>query len=240
MQIFAKAWGTYSLILFLLLMALCLPGLLFVFAVSDPDKGLRRNIHFLHRIFSPVFLALIGIRVKVSGAEGIQPGEHYVIVSNHRTTLDFIVNAVAFPRPYRYLAKHELVKVPVFGWVVRRMCLTVDRSSPGSRSASAADLKKALLQGWNIMIYPEGRRNTTAEPLTPFYDGAFRLSMETGQPLLAQTLPDVYRHNKGLAVYPGTVRVIWHPPYMPDQFSDTQALKDAVRRDMLKALQTEA
>jgi 1-acyl-sn-glycerol-3-phosphate acyltransferase len=237
MQIFAKAWGLYALILFLLFMALCLPGLLFVFAISDADKGLRRNIYFLHRVFSPVFLTLIGIRVKVSGASGIQPDERYVIVSNHRTTLDFIVNAVAFPRPYRYLAKHELVKVPVFGWVVRRMCLTVDRSSPGSRSASASDLKRALLQGWNIMIYPEGRRNTTSAPLTPFYDGAFRLSMETGKPLLAQTLPNVHRHNRGLAVYPGTVRVIWHPPYSPEQFADTNAFKEAVRADMLNALQ---
>jgi 1-acyl-sn-glycerol-3-phosphate acyltransferase len=86
-------------------------------------------------MFTPVFLFLVGIRLKVEGKELLDPKGSYVIVGNHNSSLDFILNAHAFPGVFRFLAKQELQKIPVFGYIVKKMCLNVDRSSAMSRAS---------------------------------------------------------------------------------------------------------
>ena len=57
--------------------------------------------------------------------------------------------------------------------------MLVDRNSDASRRKSFDDMKKVLRQGMHMCIYPEGTRNRTNEPLKKFYDGAFKLAVET-------------------------------------------------------------
>ena len=196
------------------MMLLSVPVMLLNMVLSPGQGALRRNIWFLHQVFTPVFLFLIGIRVRVQGLEKIN-NRPCVIVSNHRSAIDFIINAHAYPGIFRFLAKQELLKVPVFGWVVRKMCLIVDRSSPQSRAQSIIGLKEALNQGWSIFIYPEGARNRTEKPLAPFYDGAFRVAIQTEAPLVVQTVKNVRnvsRTVKAADLMPGTVDIIWDEP----------------------------
>ena len=236
MRLFEGIWGVWAILFFLLLMTLSLPWLLVNALCFGEKEALKRNIYFLHRVFSPVFLTLIGIRLRVDGLEHVSTDQPYVLISNHRSILDFIINAVAFPGVFRFLAKHELRRIPVFGWVVQKMCLTVDRANTASRVQSVVELKKALLDGWSIFIYPEGSRNKTREPLAPFYDGAFRIALECQTPVLAQTLLNVQNRTQGLYLRPGVVHVVWCKPVLPAQH-DAASLKEAVRTAMLDVLQ---
>ena len=44
---------------------------------------------------------------------------------------------------------------------------------------------KAVLKGnMHMSVYPEGTRNRTNEPLKKFHDGAFKLSVETGNAIM--------------------------------------------------------
>ncbi len=243
MSFFRKIWAVYAVLLFLLMMFISMLVLLVNMALSPGERALRRNIYYLHHVFTPSFLTLVGIRVRVEGAEKIQSGQSYVIVGNHNSALDFIVNAEAFPGIFRFLAKQELHKVPVFGWVVKKMCLAVDRSSAMSRARSVVMLKQQLAAGWSIFIYPEGGRNRTEELLAPFYDGAFRIAIQTKAPIAIQTIVNIRAISataKSIDLRPGTVRIVWDAPIETAHLdaSDIPALKEQVRQIMLNHLES--
>ena len=239
MSIFRKFWAAYAVILFLLLMTLSLPVLLIFMAFTPGERALRNNIYYLHHIFTPLFLLLAGIRLKVEGREKIEQKQSYVIVGNHSSSLDFITHAHAFPGVFRFLAKQELQKIPVFGWVVKKMCLIVDRSSAMSRARSVVALKQHLADGWSIFIYPEGSRNKTDDPLGPFYDGAFRIAIQTKAPVAVETIVNMSKIASGYGLRPGVVRIVWDEPIPTDGMTaeDIPALKERVEQMMRGHLQ---
>jgi 1-acyl-sn-glycerol-3-phosphate acyltransferase len=65
----------------------------------------------------------------------------------------------------------------LFGQFYKRGAVLVDRKDEKSRSKSFEAMKKVLAGGMHMCIYPEGARNRSAEPIKPFYDGAFRLAI---------------------------------------------------------------
>lgn len=238
MRLFRKIFAAYAIVLFLAMMLLSLPVLLWHMTLTPGMRALRRNIYFLHHVFTPAFLFLTGVRVRVSGSERIATDRAYIIVANHRSAIDFIINAHAFPGIFRFLAKKELLAIPIFGWVVGKMCLIVDRSSQSSRARSIALLAKQLAANWSILIYPEGKRNRSDAPLAPFYDGAFRIAQQTGAQLLILTTLDVHRVSataKAADLWPGTVHIAWDGP-IETQGADIQTLKNQTRQIMEKRL----
>ncbi len=98
--------------------------------------------------------------------------------------MDIPALVVTMKGQFRALAKKELLKIPVFGWIAQVMCVVVDRSSNESRRRSIENLKRILGLGISVLIFPEGTQNRTKEPLQPFYDGAFRIAVETQEPIL--------------------------------------------------------
>ena len=239
MTIFRKIWAAYAVLLFLVLMTLSLPVLLFFMAFTPGERALRNNIFYLHHIFTPLFLTLVGIRLKVEGRGRLDRKQSYVIVGNHSSSLDFIVHAHAFPGVFRFLAKQELQKIPVFGWVVKKMCLIVDRSSAMSRARSVVALKQHLAEGWSIFIYPEGSRNKSDDLLGPFYDGAFRIAIQTKAPLAVETILNMSKIASGYGLRPGTVRIVWDEPIptVGMTANDIPALKERVEQMMRGHLQ---
>ena len=234
-------WAILGVLLFLLLLFISTPWIVLNMIVTPGARALRRNIYFLHHVFTPVFLRCIGVRLRVEGLEKIDVQRSYVLVGNHRSYLDFIVNAAAFPGIYRYLAKRELTKIPVFGWVVKKMCLIVDRESRLSRARSIVALRQQLAEGWSVFIYPEGSRNRTEEPLGDFYEGAFRIALQTGTPIAIQTIVnirDISNTHNALDLAPGCVRVVWDGPVETSNLSAEHAgeLAQQVRQIMLQHL----
>jgi 1-acyl-sn-glycerol-3-phosphate acyltransferase len=235
----AKIWAIFAAAVFLILMTLSLPIVGLNMIITPGQRALRSNIYYLHHMFTPVFLFLVGIRLKVEGKELLDPKGSYVIVGNHNSSLDFILNAHAFPGVFRFLAKQELQKIPVFGYIVKKMCLNVDRSSAMSRARSVVGLKQQLAEGWSIFIYPEGSRNSGDQPIGKFYDGAFRIAVQTGAPLAIQTILNIdYITAGGSGLRPGTVRISWESPIDTSQMSqdDIISLKEKTEQIMLARL----
>jgi 1-acyl-sn-glycerol-3-phosphate acyltransferase len=98
--------------------------------------------------------------------------------------MDIPALVVTIKGQFRALAKRELLKLPIFGWIAQIMCVVVDRSSNDSRRKSMDNLKRILGMGISVLIFPEGTQNRTGEMLQPFYDGAFRIAVETEQPII--------------------------------------------------------
>jgi 1-acyl-sn-glycerol-3-phosphate acyltransferase len=242
MRIFRSIWAVYGVVLFLAMTALSIPYFLFNMAIAPGKRALRRNIQFLHHPFAQTFLALTGIGRRVHGRQHIDPQQSYVIVANHASSVDFVVNAAAFPGIFRFLAKQELLKVPIFGWLVKKMCLVVDRKNAMSRARSVVYMKKELAEGVSVLVYPEGSRNTTGESLAEFFDGAFRLAIQTGAPILPMTITNIAQVSqaaRGLDLSPGWLQVHFDAPIPTEGLrgEDAAQLMATVRQRMIAHLE---
>ena len=234
-----KIWAGYGFFIFLLLWLLLMPIIVLAFLCS-PLIGQRPLIWFLHHFYTRLYFLLIFIRVKVRNRRVLNPNQSYIIVSNHVSPVDFMLNAMAFPRAYKYLAKKELTKIPIFGIIVKRLCVLVDRADAASRRKSIQYLQKTLKEGYSVFLYPEGTRNQSDEPLQSFQKGAFRLAIQTGTPIAVQTIVGIERiSGKGdFNLRPGKVDVVWSAPIETAglTLTDVPQLEAAVRDAMLASL----
>jgi 1-acyl-sn-glycerol-3-phosphate acyltransferase len=186
-------------IVFTVFMIALLPGILIPFML-----GARFGVvgYFFLYLWSWIFSQLTFIRYKFYGREKIVKDKSYIYVSNHTSYLDIPGIAMIIPGQFRPLAKKELKKIPVFGWIASAATIIVDRSSPESRKKSIDKLKQYLKTGISIMIFVEGTQNRTKEMLQPFHDGAFRIAVDTQQPVLPMVIIGA-----GKLMPPGTIRL---------------------------------
>lgn len=180
-------------------MILFLPGLVLPFFFGE--KAGRIGYFFLY-IWSWIFSKLTFIRYKFYGTENFKKGVSYIYVSNHTSFLDLPGIRMIIPGQFRPLAKKELKKIPIFGWVAQAATIIVDRTSPESRKKSIDRLKAALRAGISILIFVEGTQNRTKEILQPFHDGAFRIAVDTQEPILPMVVIGA-----GKLMPPGTINL---------------------------------
>jgi 1-acyl-sn-glycerol-3-phosphate acyltransferase len=107
----------------------------------------------------------------------------YVVVSNHESNADpFLLSWL--PWDMRWVGKEELFKMPVLGWAFKFSGDIPLRRGDGESVRTTMDAcRDSLAAGISIMMFPEGTRSKTGE-LLPFKDGAFRLAIEAGVPVL--------------------------------------------------------
>ncbi len=154
--------------------------------------------------WSWIFSQLTFIRYKFYGRENFREGQAYIYVSNHTSFLDIPGLCMLIGKEFRPMAKKELLKIPVFGWIARGACVIVDRSSSESKKKSLEKLKATLEEGISILLFAEGTQNRSKELLQPFKDGAFRIAIDTQKPILPMVVVGA-----GPLMPPGTIKM--HP-----------------------------
>ena len=80
---------------------------------------------------------------------------------------------------FRVLGKAELARIPVFGYIYKKAVVLVERENAAHRAKSVVQLKSVLANGISVVLSPEGTFNMTNKALKNFYDGAFRIAIET-------------------------------------------------------------
>jgi len=105
-------------------------------------------------------VALSGVKVTVTGLERLDVNAPYVFMSNHQSYFDVICLAARLDHPVRFVAKRELLYVPIFGlatWASGQ--IVINRSA---HDTAVAELKKAAAKirgGTSILVFPEGTRS---------------------------------------------------------------------------------
>jgi 1-acyl-sn-glycerol-3-phosphate acyltransferase len=228
----------WALLVFTVFMLIFLP--FFLLPALFGNRAMVVTYFFL-RLWSKIFSILNFIPYKISGREHIRKGESYICVSNHTSFLDIPGICLALPGQFRPLAKTELRRIPVFGWIASAATVLVDRTSHESRKESLDRLIDILHKGISVLIFAEGTQNRGTTLLQPFRDGAFRMAVETGRPILPMV---VYGAGKLMppgrfSIRPGKIRISIGAPI---QISGTQAQlkKDTYDRMLAMLEQLEA
>lgn len=181
-NIFGRVMALWALVVFtvtLLLFAIPL-GLLSFW----PEPKRSRLSYFVYCVWMAVFFTLIGVRRVFKGRDYFKKGQNYVVVCNHRSLMDPPLSTPAIPSPNKTIAKAEMAKIPIFGLAYKRGSVLVNRKSEEGRRQAYLKMKEVLDMGLHMCIYPEGTRNKTTEPLQRFHDGAFRLAVDCGKPII--------------------------------------------------------
>ena len=203
-------YSIYAFILFVAIMLVVLPFVV-VFSFFGRIKG-GNLIYKVCKIWGYLWYFLVGIKHKNIYEAPLDLSRQYIFVANHTSYMDIPPIVVAMDQPVRVLAKSELAKVPLFGFIYKKATVLVDRSNAEKRTQSIAEMRFFLQNHISIFIFPEGTFNETGKPLKDFYDGAFRIAIETETPVKPVLFPDSVNrlhHNSILSLTPGLLRAVF-------------------------------
>lgn len=232
-------YSIYALMCFLVTMLIILVAVL-----VSPLLGKTKGGNFVYiacKAWAVAWYFLVGIRYKEIYEVPHDVKRQYIFVANHISYLDIPAAVRVVHQPFRILGKYEMVKYPVFGIIYRMAVIVVDRSSLERRAQSVRALKAALYKHISIFIFPEGTFNETRQPLKDFYDGAFRVAIETQTPIKPILFIDTYNrmHYRGfLELTPGKCRCVYLAEIKVEGLSmaDVKSLRDKVYKAMEEGL----
>ncbi|MBS9774149.1 MAG: 1-acyl-sn-glycerol-3-phosphate acyltransferase [Tenacibaculum sp.] len=180
------------------------------------------------RFWSFIIVYGMGFRLKIKREQKLLPNKSYMFCANHSSLLDGWILVTLSKNPIVFVGKKELTKIPVFGFFVKRIVITVDRSCNESRKNVYIKAKKRLKNGVSVAIFPEGLVPEENVILAPFKNGAFSLAIEHQIPIVPQIYYDCKRLFSWdmLKGHPGTFRV------KQLEFIETKGLKMSDVKDL--------
>jgi 1-acyl-sn-glycerol-3-phosphate acyltransferase len=233
------AYCLYALLIFVVLMLLVIP---LVMAASFLGKVKGGNIIYrLCSFWADAWFFCVGIYHKNIYEAPHDKSRQYIFVCNHISYLDAPIIVKSIRQPVRVLGKVEMSYIPLFGFVYRNAIVTVDRSDAVTRARSVRILKSVLRKGISILMFPEGTFNETHRPLKDFYDGAFRIAIETQTPVKPVLFLDAFdrmHYRSVLTLSPGISRSVFLDEISVEGYSskDIQALRSKVFNVMEEGL----
>jgi 1-acyl-sn-glycerol-3-phosphate acyltransferase len=204
-------------------------------------KKAAKPAHRLSRVWAEYVMFFSGTWLTVYNRELLDKNQTYVFVSNHQSHLDIPACAASTGHIFKFLAKEELGRAPLLGYIIRKLYITVDRSSLRARVLSMQKMEKTLNEGISVWIYPEGTRNKSKEPLGPFFDGAFQLAIASQKPVAVLTIigtRKILPSGEFFQLHPARVKAYWSTPIATVGMGkeDVPRLREQVRTVMLEVL----
>jgi 1-acyl-sn-glycerol-3-phosphate acyltransferase len=142
------------------------------------------SVHCIAQLWGRSILWVGGIRTETSGFDHDLNSRSYIFMSNHQSNFDIPVLYSALPVQFRWLAKAELFRIPIFGLSMRGAgYISIDRSNRKSAFYSLARAVEAIRNGTSVMIFPEGTRSTDGQ-LLPYKKGGFVMAVDAGVPIV--------------------------------------------------------
>lgn len=185
----------------------------------------KKYVRSLTSTWAKFTLFTAGIRLKINGKENIPPGRSgYVIISNHQGNFDVPVFVATLPFSPGFVAKIELMKVPLInGWMNAMECLPIDRKNPiTARERISKRIREARKNP--LVLFPEGTRSRGRKPGN-FKSGSLKLIFRDQLDILPVTIDGTYKaYEENKRIKPAEVSVDFHTfiktsSYKPEEFS---------------------
>ncbi len=239
-RFFQIVYNIYATFIFFIFLSVLFPIVLLTYFLPSKKRG--NAIYNIARVFLDIALLLLGIFHKNIFEVPHDTKKPMIFVFNHISYLDsLILVATIRKQNIRGLGKYEIGKIPIIGFIYRSAVITVKRSDKTNRQKSVALLKEAVNNNISIAIAPEGTFNETSKPLLDFFDGAFRIAIETNTPIKPLLFLDTYdrmHYGSLFSLTPGKSRSVFLEEVSVEGYdlSNLQELKQKVFQKMELAL----
>lgn len=221
-------------------MLLLIPTILIASLLGKINGG--NIIYEACRIWADIWMVLIGITHKNIYDAPHDISRQYIFLSNHISYMDIPVMMKAIRKQhFRILGKAELGNIPVFGFIYKQAAVSVDRKNAENRAKSVLTLKSIIRKKISVFICPEGTFNETHKPLRDFYDGAFKVAIETQTPVKPLLFLDTYdrlNYKSIFSLSPGRSRAVFLEETSTTGLAmeDVSLLKEKIYKQMEDAL----
>ncbi|MBW1979851.1 MAG: 1-acyl-sn-glycerol-3-phosphate acyltransferase [Deltaproteobacteria bacterium] len=165
--------------------------------------------HLIARFWSRCLLLASGIRLEVEGLENIDPQQSYVFAANHQSQFDIFALLVSLPVQFRWLAKAELFRIPIFGSAMKGAgYIPIDRSDRKAAFKSIDVAAAQVRRGTSIVIFPEGTRSVDGK-LRSFKKGGFFLAIKSKRPIVPISISGSHKilAKGSFRVHSGTITI---------------------------------
>ena len=189
------------------------------------------EIQFLPRTLGRVVALLSGVSVRMTGGGILEPGQPYIFAANHQSQFDIFVLQGYLGCDFRWLAKLELFKIPVFGKAMQLAgYISVDRAHGRKALQSLDEAARRIADGTSVIIFPEGTRSPDGK-LGQFKAGAMVLAIKAGVPVVPVAIVGTLRIlPKGrLLARPGRVEIRVGAPIATSEYTVKQKQELAER-----------
>jgi 1-acyl-sn-glycerol-3-phosphate acyltransferase len=227
-------WISFGIIL---LIWFCLVGISRLF---DRDPVLYRTGYVFRKIGNVTTFINPAWKLHISGEKISNPRKPYVVVCNHQSLADIPLIS-NLPWEMKWLAKEELFKIPIVGWMMRWSGdISVDRKSARSGALALIKAQRVLEQKCSVMIFPEGTRTLDGR-VRQFTDGAFLLAIKAKVsilPLVIEGSRDCIPKNSWKFGKPSHIFLKVLPPVDTSSMTvqDVSTLRDNIRMLIMKQI----
>lgn len=191
----------------------------------------------------PILLGM-GCPQKIFWDQKLVKGKSYMLVANHTSMLDIMLMLRISRNPFVFVGKKELVKIPLFGFFYKRVCIMVDRGDSRSRTGVYRRAQRRIDQGLSICIFPEGGVPEEDVVLDEFKDGAFKMAIAHNIPVVPMTFYDNKKRFSFtfLSGGPGLIRAKVHSFFETALLEDEDkiTLREQVRQLIFTELTTQS
>lgn len=213
--------------------------LFFLFSISE--KTYPQFFWLARNVWANFILYGMGCFPKIKKEQNMKKGVSYMLVANHTSMLDIMLMLKISKTPFVFVGKKELVKIPIFGFFYKRVCILVDRDSVKSRVGVYRRAQKRLNGGTSICIFPEGGVPDEKLILDTFKDGAFRMAIAHSIPVVPMSFYDNKKRFSFtfLSGGPGRIRAKVHSFVETGILceEDKRTLREEVRETILHSLE---
>lgn len=186
--------------------------ILLLFSPRIRDLGMYR----LMQCAAYLWFFLGGIWPRRYHAHRVRHSRSVILLVNHSCYLDAAIIYTGVPFLFKSLGKIEIKNTPLYGLIYKTVVITVDRDSAGGRAGSLRRLKRELMNGVSVLIFPEGTfPNEPSSALLPFEQGGFALAQMEQADLQPILFPDAAGRMHPSSLWktsPGICRTVFLPP----------------------------
>lgn len=183
----------------------------FLFPLVSPGEN---KVHRIANIWARMLLWLASTRVTVIGAENILPDRPQIFMANHQSDFDILIVLAHVPGQFRWIAKKELFKIPVFSKAMKNAgYIEIDRQNHEKAMKSLDEAARKIREGKSVCTFPEGTRSKDGT-IKPFKQGMFHLAIKAGVPIVPISIIGAHEimPKRTLKVRPGRITMIIDRP----------------------------
>jgi 1-acyl-sn-glycerol-3-phosphate acyltransferase len=183
----------------------------FLFPIISPGEN---KVHKIANLWARMLLWLTNTRVEVIGRENVLMNRPQIFMANHQSDFDILIVLAHIPGQFRWIAKKELFKIPVFGKAMRNAgYIEIDRQNHEKALKSLDEAAQKIREGKSVVTFPEGTRSRDGK-IKPFKQGMFHLAIRSGVPIVPISIigANEIMPKRTLKVRPGRITMMIDRP----------------------------